>query len=88
MLLENLYKINDELHNDLHLTKDCTANEDLCQSINQVQMKIKELEEEKAVSAMFRSRQQWHELGEKNSAYFFALEKRNYVSKIMFSCEL
>ena len=39
--------------------------------------KMNELVKIKTQGAIIRSRQQWYEEGEKNSRYFFNLEKRN-----------
>ncbi len=45
-------------------------------SLNKLQNKLDKIYEEKAKGAFIRSRKQWLEMGEKNSKYFFNLEKR------------
>ena len=47
--------------------------------------KITELEQDQVAGSLFRSRCQWARLGERNSKYFFNLEKRNYNNKTMFA---
>ena len=42
-----------------------------------IKKKINELVRMKTQGAIIRSRQQWYEEGQKNSRYFFNLEKRN-----------
>ena len=43
--------------------------------------RIEKLYEEKVEGIIVRSRARWHEHGEKNSKYFFNLEKRNHIKK-------
>ena len=43
--------------------------------------RIETLYEEKVEGIIVRSRARWHEHGEKNSKYFFNLEKRNHIKK-------
>ena len=47
--------------------------------------KIKELENERLQSSIYRTRQKWANQGEKMTKMFFSLEKRNYVNKTMFT---
>lgn len=49
--------------------------------IDAVKDEIKVINEKKTNASMFRCKTQWHQFGEKNSAYFFALEKHNYNRK-------
>ena len=44
-------------------------------------MQIETLYEEKVQGILVRSRALWHEHGEKNSKYFFNLEKRTRTKK-------
>ena len=46
-----------------------------------LQERIEKLYEEKVEGIIVRSRARWHEHGEKNSKYFFNLEKRNHIKK-------
>ena len=54
-------------------------------ALDNVNQKIVELENEETQSAMLRSRCKWQKLGEKNSSYFLALEKRRYFDKTCYS---
>ena len=52
-----------------------------------MQNTLQELEEktlERAKSMIFRSKVRWHELGEKNTKYFFSLEKARYNAKTCY----
>ena len=51
----------------------CNAQEELDKNLT-----------EKANAAMFRSKVRWHEYGEKNSSYFFSLEKARYNAKTCY----
>ena len=68
------------------LTQDCERNPD-CQyasnSLNQINLKINQIDLMKTEQSIFRSRCNWLEFGEKNSKMFFSLEKRNYMDKNM-----
>ena len=57
---------------------------DLLRSLNMVKEETNAYEEEDAKRAAFRCKMQWNQGGEKMSAYYFNLEKRNYVSKTMY----
>lgn len=46
-------------------------------------MELEELTLQRTQGAIIRSRANWAELGEKNSAYFFNLEKHNKNKKII-----
>ena len=49
--------------------------------LNVLRERIEKLYEEKVEGIIVRSRARWHEHGEKNSKYFFNLEKRNHIKK-------
>lgn len=49
---------------------------------------IKTVQDRKVEACMFRTHQNWMQFGEKNSAYFFALEKRNYNRKCISQLKL
>ena len=51
-------------------------------ALNMVQERIEKLYEKKVEGIIVRSRARWHEHGEKNSKYFFNLEKRNHIKNI------
>jgi len=48
-------------------------------TLNVLRERIEKLYEEKFESIIVRCRAHWHEHGEKNSKYFFNLEKRNHI---------
>ena len=50
-------------------------------TLSVLQERIEKLYEEKVEGIIVRSRARWYEHGEKNSKYFFNLEKRNHVKK-------
>ena len=50
-------------------------------TLNVLRERIEKLYEEKVEGIIVRSRARWHEHGEKNSKYFFNLEKRNHIKK-------
>jgi len=50
-------------------------------ALNTVQERIEKLYEKNVEGIIVRSRARWHEHGEKNSKYFFNLEKRNHIKK-------
>ena len=47
--------------------------------------KLEEIRKTKIEGIITRSRTQWYEEGEKSTAYFLGLEKRNYVNKLIAS---
>ena len=59
------------------------GNEDALKSLEQVNNQIKHMEWIKTEASIFRSRAKWFRDGEVSSKFFFALEKRNYLSKNM-----
>lgn len=48
-------------------------------TLNVLRERIEKLYEEKVEGIIVRCRAHWHEHGEKNSKYFFNLEKRNHI---------
>ena len=52
-------------------------------TIDNVKNKIIQIEEDMARGCIFRSKAQWLREGEKNTRYFYSLEKRNYNRKTM-----
>ena len=83
---ENKEYANSLIHLKSQLTSDrlCNpGNDQITTSLNQVQQQIDNIEKIKVESAIFRSRCEWAEHGEKMSKKFFALEKQNYLHKNM-----
>ena len=82
-LLKNLHQLKgiyEEQYLQESRDKECIEN-----SYEDIVAKIQQLEEERTQSVIFRSKANWAKDGEKNTKYFFALEKRNYSNKNMFS---
>lgn len=63
-------------------------NMDIFNEIAKTKAEIREIEDAKTKSSMFRTRKSWMQFGEKNSAYFFALEKNNYNRKCINELKL
>ena len=51
-------------------------------AIDRIKNKITQLETEIVEGSIFRSKAQWIREGERNTKYFFALEKRNSLTKL------
>ena len=72
------------LEEDLIAGRETGTNvEKIGNALDEVNSKIAELEMERCRAAAFRARARWVRDGEKNTKYFFALEKRNAESKLM-----
>ena len=83
-LLNNLHALRQELLNEeTEKSKSDTQSEH--DVITMVNGKIKEIETQQTEQTIFRSRSKWVKEGQKMTKYFYALEKRNYVNKTMFS---
>ena len=80
-LLLNLYDLQTTLKHE-NLNAEANVN---CDVMSEISEKITELENEKVQGAMFRSRCTWERYGERNSKYYFALERCNYNNKTAFS---
>ena len=58
------------------------------EALHMHKLAVAELIAERTNAAMFRSKAHWHKAGEKNSKYFFSLEKSNYNRKVMKRIQL
>ncbi len=65
---------------DSLLKKDNLSDEEIME-LKTTQLELDKLYTDLAKGSFIRSRAKWTEEGEKNSSYFFALEKRNYKCK-------
>ena len=80
--LYNLKEVYDLLQHETILTRDKLVDKQTLMSLTDIQNKVEEIEQEYTQGAIFRSRAQWVK-GEKNSKYFFALEKQQSGMKVM-----
>ena len=70
------------LHKQLDQETDNHVRLVIEKEIYQVNEKLKEVDKLKTDGAIFRSKCQWYENGEKNSNFFLSLEKNNYSKKL------
>jgi len=68
-------------HHEAYVSFQNNPSQENLTALNVVKEKLEKLYEEKIESIIIRSRARWHEHGEKNSKYFFNLEKRNHVKR-------
>ena len=80
----NLYKLKQILWTEL-ANENTAESETTNETLEMIEKHIVHLEQEKLEASKFRSRLQWINEGEKSTRYFFAMEKRNYIGKTMFT---
>ena len=68
-------------HHEAYVSFQNNPSQENLTALNVVKEKLEKLYDEKIEGIIVRSRARWHEHGEKNSKYFFNLEKRNHVKK-------
>ena len=56
-------------------------NKQFVSQIHNTRLHLKKIMQYKAKGAILRSKVRWYESGERNTHYFFNLEKRNYERK-------
>ena len=83
-LYENLLKLDHELKHEQLNSKSANLRQ-IENTLEQVHIKIKDIENERLHSSIYRSRYKWSNYYERMNKHFFAMEKRNYVNKTMFS---
>ena len=66
---------------DAHLIFQKNPSQENLVNLNSLKERIDKLYQKKVEGIIVRSRAPWHEHGEKNSKYFFNLEKRNHIKK-------
>ena len=76
--LYNLQQSYAFVHNEIYSNN--FANE-TCDYLEDLKIQIDRIETSIAQSAAFRAKARWVKEGEKNTRYFLAMEKRNYMSK-------
>ena len=64
---------------------ECNDSEEIQSKLTVHREKLEELRKIKMEGIVVRSRTRWYEQGEKSTAYFLGLEKRNYLSKLIAS---
>lgn len=86
--LSALEKRQERLETEL-ASADSAQHFQIQENLIKIKANIEEIEAEKTKACLIRSKANWVEFGEKSSAYFFALEKRNYnrkcISKLIMS---
>ena len=78
-IYEELQELTEILTRDYETTEDATVYD----SLQQVKSRMEILDMKKTESAIFRSKAEYIKSGEKNTKYFFGLEKRRYYNKNM-----
>ena len=68
-------------HHEAYVSFQNNPSQENLAALNVVKENLEKLYEENIEDIIVRSRARWHEHGEKNSKYFFNLEKRNHVKK-------
>ena len=78
----NLEKLLDLLNKEFN--KGC-SDAALIDEINKINKELDEIAHQETLATIFRSKAKWVKEGERNSKYFFSLEKKKYMSKNMAS---
>ena len=65
------------------INSDSLINETTFEDFHQTKSELENFERERAWGIILRSKSQWVEEGEKNTAYFLRLEKQNYCNKLI-----
>ena len=76
-----LNKKYEQLHRIIN--SDSLINETTLEDLHQTKSELENFERERARGIILRSKSQWVEEGEKNTAYFFRLEKQNCCNKLI-----
>ena len=80
--LQNLYKLQ-QIMQEESCTKNKTNEHE--EHVHEIESKITEIENEKIRASMFQSKCKYVKCGEKNTSYYFALEKHNFMNKNSFT---
>ena len=78
----NLYKILQEMQEEFMADPENTT---FLSNMDKLKVEIDVFETEDAKKSAFRCKQNWFLRGERSSAYFFGLEKRNFIRRTMYS---
>ena len=73
---------------DQNICNDIDLSEQTLNEYGEARGKLQETYEKKGREAMFRSKVEWVEKGEKPTKYFFNLERKNYERKTFCSLKL
>ena len=64
------------------------SNRQILCELNSTKTRLHKISEHRTRGTILRSRARWHEEGERNSKYFYNLEKRNYSKKVVTKLKL
>ena len=76
------YQLTKELEK-LQVNMDNNPEDNIVQQFSMVKEQIEQIENHKLQGIITRAKARWIEEGEKNTAYFLSLEKRNYQNKLI-----
>ena len=65
-----------------------TSDKKILNELYATKLRLQTIMRQKTKGAILRSKARWHEFGERNSRYFFNLEKRNYSKKTVTKLKL
>ena len=65
------------------INSDSVLNETMLEDFRETKSELENFERERARGIILRSKSQWVEEGEKNTAYFLRLEKQNYCNELI-----
>jgi hypothetical protein len=72
---------------DLESKLDENTNQNILENYNTTKKELENIEFSESAGHILLSKAKWTELGEKNSSYFLALEKQNYLNKTISKLE-
>ena len=84
-LKNNLFSLKYKLQMEMTAPTKNTNTSNVHEAIEVVNTRIREIENDQVQAAIYRSRYKWATQGQKMSKYFFALEKRNFNNKTIFT---
>ena len=76
--------LDDIICNNFH----CSKIDLVLQEFDNLKTELQSRYEKKGMTAVFRSKCRWIEMGERPTKYFFDLEKRNYIKKAITELQM